>query len=309
MTGWVSFGDSTTFGAGASDLDSIAEDDKWQHLVGIALGVTIANLGSSGARSDEITARIGGLTPRALVHNGVLPAAGSVEVTMLDLDPLRASNVSSYDVVLHSAGTDRDVAGTLSRDPKSDRRLFTSEAPGGTSMVPGLVEVVSRFPSEHRGGVVFVGMGINDEPLLVRAAAGNTRTVADVKQNYRDAIAALAPTGARIIVWGVLDRGPAEARGTVTGDYIAELEQWLETNCGADDSSAEYLPLRRYLSSAAALADAARLVLDFEPSAADNEAVERGTVPPAFRVAPWSVHLNGSLGHRLQAGYFVQNLR
>lgn len=308
MNGWISFGDSTTFGAGSSDWDSIAEHDKWQHLVGAMLGVSVGNLGSSGARSDEITARIGGLAPSAVVLQGVLPATGSVELTKLDVDPLRASNVESYDVVLRSASTGLHVAGTLSRDQGSDRRLFTREAPGETMAVPGLVEIVSRFPSEHRSGVVFLGMGINDEPLLVGAAPGNTRRVADVEQNYRDAVAALGPTNARVMLWGVLDRGPAEAVGTVTGDYIAELERWLEAEYGADDSPAEYIPLRRYLASAGALADAARLVPDFEPSAADIEAVDRGTVPPAFRVAPWSVHLNGRLGHRLQADYFIRKL-
>jgi hypothetical protein len=288
-------GDSTTFGAGVTDDDAILTADTWVAKLSVMLGYPVYNWGASGARADELTARIGGLAPLANVAGNTIPASGPVNLENMTVLPLAHGygSVSQYDVELVLANGVR-VPGVLKRVSET-LHSFTRLDAGAPITVPGLVEVVSLFGKTVRARRLILGMGINNKNAVV----AGTQTLADLKRWYSQATTGLTH---RPLVWGVLDRGPSEGPGTVWGDTIRQLEAWLVEKYGAD-----YAPFRQYLATQRALDDAKVYNPAFTPSADDLAAIAVGTVPPSFRVTPTTVHLN-ALGHSLQAGMFRNHI-
>ncbi|MGN7978189.1 hypothetical protein ACTJJ4_11505 [Microbacterium sp. 22195] len=281
----VAWGDSTTEG---TDLPSPLTQ-RWTVLLASLTGQTVTNRGQSGARSDEITWYLGAVTSTGTPTGGNIPASGTVNIIGLDIDPWRADSYRTVPVIA-IADNGTVVPGTLGRNGSGDR-VFTRTTPG-SAITTGRVQFRSVDVPTSR--VLFLGMGVNDEPLL-----GSGRTVDDIKAWYQDV--ATNATG-HLVVWGMLDRGPAEGAGTVIGDAIRELEAWARITFGD-----AWCPLRQYLASPQALTDALIFQPGFVPTGADTTAQAAGTVPPSFRASSTSVHLN-VLGHQLQARYFHRRM-
>ncbi|RFA15820.1 hypothetical protein B7R22_05280 [Subtercola boreus] len=288
---WNAFGDSTTFGADLTD----PTNQCWTTLLGTLLGITMGKYGQPGARADEITARAGALRVNATVTGGTIPAqGGSVMLTGLTADTLRGTNIASYEIEVVTPAGQR-IRGTLYRTD-ANVRTFTRTSAGGAVAV-GSVYIDSYTGRQWRDNPALFGMGINDEPLLT--GNGGTRTVLDVQTWYRAQISTFRDEWWN---WGVLDRGASEAAGTVNGDYIRALEAWFVSTQGV-----RFIPVRRYLASPQALADAALYQAGFTPTSQDNTDVAAGTVPQSLRFAG-SVHLN-PLGHQLMAAFIASWLR
>lgn len=278
----VAFGDSTTE---ASNVP--ASTDRWVNILSTAIGQTITNRGLSGARAEEIIFRAGALTINGTVTS--IPASGGVNVTGLDVDPWQAGPTAGVSVeVITDDGT--VVPGTFA--PSGTNRVFTRTT-AGTAITTARILIRATVQTT---GTLFLGLGINNEPDIV----AGTLTVEQVKSWY--SMAARRHQG-RLIVWGVLDRGPSEKAGTVIGDFIAELEAWMAATFGDD-----YYPVRKYLASPQALTDAAIVQPGFTPTTDDTAAQTDKTVPPSFRDSPTSVHLK-ALGQKLQARYLQRQMR
>ncbi len=134
-------------------------------------------------------------------------------------------------------------------------------------------------------------MAINDEPVT-----GTATTLDDMKAHYR-ALTSACRGG--FTVWGVLDRGTGEPAGNMS--FILALEAMLRQEYGR-----AYCPVRAYLASPRALADAALIQPGFVPTSDDIDTVAAGRTPLSFRFG--GVHLN-ELGHKLQARFMARYLR
>lgn len=278
-SGLVAYGDSTTEGADLSDR----QNERWSKLLGDLIGTPITNRGVSGARAEEIAARLGGITITGTVTGGMVPASGAVTLTGLaPADPWRAwDNAAAYSVIaLTDAG--QLIEGTLHSDP--DGRYFT-RAGAGSVTPTAMIETRAVVDVKQ---TLFLGIGINNKAQI----EDGDMTVDELCALYT---AVTSTWEGRMLIWGVLDRGLAEGPETVWGKAIRALEAWLEATYGV-----LYVPVRRYLASPQALTDA--LIFDpaFTPSADDLAAQAADTVPPCFRANAATVHLN-ALGHQLQA--------
>lgn len=291
------YGDSTTYGA---DL-ATPVGNRWTDLLAGLMGIPISNYGASGGRAEEIAARFGAVIPAGQISGGSIPASGSVVVSGLDIDPMRVLVGSSTSTLLVEVLTEAGVRvpGTFTRTADPAAPTFTRTTAGAVIPAAGWVDIYATAGPTHWDDLIFIGQGINNEPLV----AAGTQTVDDVKAWYRAMTSVLTPLRPRFVIWGVLDRGVAEAPGTTNGNFIAALETWLKQTYGA-----AYLPFRQYLASPRALADAARYQPGFTPTSEDTAAQSAKTVPPSFRaLSGTSVHMN-ELGHILQARYFHRNL-
>jgi len=291
FSGWpaVAYGDSTTAGA---DLASPVSD-RWTTLLATHVGKPIWNFGVSGERSDEIQFRAGGHSILASVSGGSLAGSGGTLITFDSTDPLRASTSAQQVVAICEDG--QRVVGRISASGSA--RTFTRALPGA-AITTGKIRLVNLAGEQTAGKILFVGQGVNDEALII----DGKRSLADLKAMYRTAQVNQAPDNPTIVVWGMLDRGIAEAGGTAIGTIIRDLERWLLEEFGSS-----YCPVRPFLASEYGLAIAARLQPGFTATAADRAAITAGTVPPSYRVAADSVHLN-PLGHKLQAWTMYQHL-
>ena len=281
----AAYGDSTTQG------DGVAPADRWTTLLAAQTGWNIENFGANGALSEEIAARWGSVVPVGTIEGDSIPAKGASKLA-LNINPIRSGLDTPTLQVDLRADDGSLVRGTLSR---SGRELVFTRDVEGSPTATRHVEVHAVVPDERRRGLLIVGMGINNEDALDSGA----QTIAQVEGWYRGMTSLHR---GRLIVWGMIDRGLAEAPGTARGDYIAQLESWLSQAYGTD-----FVPVRQYLSSQRALDDAATIVPEFTPTSDDLAAVAAGCVPPSFRIGPGSAHLN-KLGHQLQTRLFYRHM-
>lgn len=285
----AAYGDSTTAGA---DLVNPSQD-RWSRVLERAIGFPIWNFGVSGERSDEIQFRSAAISILATVSGGVVAGSGNTTLSMDSVDPLRASTSPRQVIAICENG--QRIHGRLSASGAN--RIFTRSIPGD-DVATSKVRLVCASGLQTRDRLLFLGMGVNDEPAVV----GGSKTVSEIKAYYQSAVSNLSPDNPTFVIWGLLDRGPSEAADTPVGDYIREMERWL-----ADTFGSSFCAVRQFLASPYAFDVAGRLTPGFLPTPDDTDAVATQTVPPSFRVAPNSVHLN-VLGHKLQAWYMHQHL-
>ncbi|MDJ1113251.1 hypothetical protein [Microbacterium dauci] len=294
-------GDSTTQGA---DLANQVEE-RWTTWLQTDLGIPVTNHGVSGNRAADIGAMAGTFIATATVTGGSIPATGSVTLT-LDASPYYGTGndvpaPASVDVYVPGGGI---IPGTITRTGQTTVAFTPTGLSGAVAATT--VEVQVTIGKPFRRGIRLISAGVNDEPGIV---AGTT-VIQDVKDRYLEYFTAQA---GEVFSWGLLDRGLTEgtssqytgnpAAAGIIYDYIDEMEEWLHAQLGV-----RFIPVRKYLASTQALADAVMFQPGFTPTSDDNAAVAAGRVPPSFRSSPTSVHLN-ALGHRLQARFMGRHLR
>lgn len=281
----AAYGDSTTQG------DGVDPANRWTTLLAEKSGWPIDNFGANGATAEEIAARWGSITPTGTPIGGLIPESGPVTLK-LDINPLRSGlDNPTLDVDLYTSG--QVIRGTLTR--AGDDLIFTRTEPG-PAITTSHVGVKAVIPEPRRDGLLILAMGINNEPGLDKG----TQTISQIEGLYKGVTNLHR---GRLIVWGMLDRGLDEGPGTTRGKYIADLETWLAEQYGPD-----FVPVRQYLASHQALTDAAAIDPGFTPTDEDLACAAAGCVPPSFRIAPTSAHLN-DLGHRLQADLFYNHMQ
>jgi len=280
----VAYGDSTTYG----DELTTRNPTRWTTLLGAQLGIPIWNRGANGQTAARITARAGGYVPTLTVAGGLIPASGAVSLNASSI----ADFLSSYTYGgLWDAMTDDGsrIRGTLAR---ADGASFTfTRINPGSAKAAATVDLISITGRNELAAHALIGMGINDEPVT-----GTATTLDDMKAHYR-ALTSACRGG--FTVWGVLDRGTGEPAGNMS--FILALEAMLRQEYGR-----AYCPVRAYLASPRALADAALIQPGFVPTSDDIDTVAAGRTPLSFRFG--GVHLN-ELGHKLQARFMARYLR
>lgn len=280
----AAYGDSTTYGDELANRNA----ERWTKLLGTELGIPIWNRGANGQTAAQITGRAGGYRPTASVTGGSIPASGPVALTNISVaDVLTGYTYDRLWDVMTDDGS--RIRGVLTRVDASSCNFTRLDA--GDAKAAATVDLISITGRDDLAAHSFIGMGINDEP-----DTGANTALDDVKAHYR-ALTTACKGG--FTIWGMLDRGLGETSGNMT--FILAVEAWLRQQYGSF-----YCPVRSYLTSARALADAAIVQPGFAPTTDDNDAVAAGRTPPSFRFA--GVHLN-ALGHKLQARFMARYLR
>lgn len=285
---FVAYGDSTTYG----DELSNPLTSRWSTLLATDIDKSIVNMGINGARAEEIQCRFGAINASMSVASATIPESGSVVLTAIDLNPVRLGNNLPVDLLTEDG---IKVSGTLAR--ASDTTATFTRSIAGSAITTNRVKVISTSQQDNRSKILFLGQGINNEPLL----EAGTHTVDQIKSWYRSAINYLN-ANQEFIIWGILDRGAGEASGTFRGDFIDEMEKWFASEFGA-----RFCAVRQFLSSDYAITIAKKLEPSFTETSADTAAIAVKRTPPSFRATSGSVHLN-ELGHKLQAWFFKQHL-
>ncbi|GEM_PF-1420519 len=287
----IAEGDSTTEGA---DLVSMLID-RWTTLLQIDLGsaYSVINRGTSGARAEEIVARIGGNRPKIKIPGGVLTPGTRAALTYLDIEPLRAggSNITySYPCAIY------DYNGPVAHGYMTKTNSvngFVSTETTVKNVDPNkeyyLVSTANKELSsngtklDRLKDVIILGMGANNISLI----QNGTQTVDFLKQQWTNAFSAYP----NIMSWGQTDRGISELA------IINEVEDFLISKYGN-----KFCPVRRYLASSQALVDAVKIQSDFVPTQTDLDRVAAGSIAPSLKSSAGSAHLN-ALGHKLQMNF------
>jgi lysophospholipase L1-like esterase len=282
---FAAFGDSTTYGADLSD----PREQRWTKLLGDSLEDPVRNFGSGGARSEEITAYLGGMevTATARGHSIFSPL---IELANLSVDPIRSGALNRCHVEVTDMETGQAAEGIIGR--AKDRRLLKLHPDTPKSFFFGNVRMTSLAGRHHWPSVVFLGQGVNNEKAVV---FDGTQSIDEIKSHYLSAAAVVDQAGGTLVPWGLLDRGFTERADTPVGKFIGEMETWLE-----DVFSEYFIPVRRLLASSEAIDFCYATEHGFELTSADEAAISVNTIPPCLRVRDDSVHLN-ALGHRVQA--------
>ncbi|KTS09027.1 hypothetical protein [Microbacterium testaceum] len=295
-------GDSTTMGADLANM--VAE--RWTTLLGLLLGITIANYGISGNRAADAGTMAGTYLATASVSGGTIPAQGGTVALTTSTSPFYGTlnNVpTGITADLYLDNGTRIGGGIVGT---SSTGLTFTRASAGGAVNAATVKMQVTNGKSARDGVRIFSIGINDEPDIV---FGNT-TIEQVKNRYREFVTA---NRGELWTWGLLNRGLNEGAGSNYSGYpnakntilayLAEMDTFLTSLFGV-----RYIPVARYLGSQQALTDAAAIQPGFTPTQADLDTVAAGLVPPSFRSSAGSVHLN-ALGHILQARFMATWMR
>lgn len=251
-------------------------------MLAASLGVEIVNRGASGARSDEIAVRQGGLVFTATVAGNTIPASGAVNLTNLSVDSLRGGEVTNFPVEI--AG----VRGTLARS--GSNRVFTRATAGSAVPVRDIVDVVGLEGYEEN--IQLIAVGTNDIPLI----EAGTRTFDEVCANIARMVTHLVANNLRYLVWSPLDRGVTEGKDTPRGGWLRQIEAFCARQVGD-----RFFNLREYLATRGLME------AGVTPTAADTSDMNAGSVPTSLCDLS-SVHLN-SVGMQVQAVVFDRILR
>jgi lysophospholipase L1-like esterase len=185
----VAWGDSLTFGTGASPGHSYPEDAE--ALFGGRRHVE--NLGIGGQTSTQIAARMNAIPIRVTVAGGVIPAGATVSVPKKSVDILLTSRRFSG----KAEGTLCGIAGTMSAD-SSGAWTFARRRPGEATPCPAGSTFTTAAGEAALGRVAWLWLGRNGSD--------------PVSSVQSDIAAAVAMTADRYLVGSILpstDDSPA----------------------------------------------------------------------------------------------------
>lgn len=283
------FGDSTS----SPEVDGVPVGQSWNEIVKAQLeseGYVVVNNGSPGARAEEINSRIGVNVP-TIKLNADLTAGSPTQVTILDINPIRASLVISYRA--------RIISGDVIIDG-----LFNKSSQAATTyrFTPNLVPSNFVFNADDifRVYSLEVENNFNSNTLLIAGFGANNIALINSSVQTVDYLKSqISKVTSRVntAFWGQNDRGTSEMA------IISEVENYCDLYIGN-----KFIPFRRYLASNMALRDALKFDSGFTPTTADTTAVSNGVIPPSFKSSASSAHLS-VIGHWLQAQYFLNWLR
>lgn len=237
--------------------------------LGIALGVPAIDRGFSGDTPTQVAARYGAYPPRVTITDGVLPASGTVPVTISPergwrgprtwTGTMRTQEGALVDVRLVQDGTDQDGVPSWT--------LEQIDGSGAVTILPG-----ARFTHRDSTDSAVVAtpfmlwVGRND-PDVERGRAAVSALLAEMRDPHQ-----------RVIVLSMFNR-ESEPVGTPGYDAVMAFNEML-----AEVAGPRYFDLRAPLiSNGLALAG-------ISPTPADTTAISEDRVPPSLMAD--HTHLN-----------------
>ena len=245
--------------------------------LGSALGRAAESEGIGGQQSVDISARQGGVPPLATVTSGVIPASGSVAVTILGgIRPLRSTGSLSRPAILGG------VAGTLGTTDGGATYTFTRTTSGFAVPIPAAGSPLV-MGTQHRDKLLILlgprnDIGRSNDVTLWRAP------LETIIERYEAMTAWGAPTG-RFLVLSILPWADEAPEGTAARIQV--------NNALRDRFPQHWLDWAAWLQTDAAFAAAGAT-----KTAQDEADIAAGVTPTTFRADE---------GHLNAAGYAAAN--
>lgn len=268
-TAIATFGDSLTDG-GANGI-VWPETDSWPYKLGTLLpGVTVTNLGYSGATVDEMLIKVGARRPRFTVTGGSVPSSGTVAVTTVEDLGIPTSR---------QIGMNGKLGGLVGRllIDYANGHTFTTYGAAPITAVPGPVEFVGEDDG-HYGDTAVIWIGRNDVTFAVK---GPDATVPDhVVGGVQRLVEWLTPQVKQVMILGTTTR-TNEPTGNAMNSQVLEINSRLRTLYpGRFKSVQDYLMNQ-------AMAD-----LGLTPTTADSTNIANGTLPPSLLEGSDNTHIS-----------------
>lgn len=255
----AAFGDSLTSeypGLG------ITMAETYPALLAADLGVSYYNGGVGGQTTEDIITRQGGIQLALTVANNIIPASGSVDVTVVT--PTTVGSASQNGII--GAGTLAGVAGTLSRTTAGVWTFTRTGSGADTPCPPGTPFIVDAAVAQATN-VQIIGAGRNDIGLGSTSAIVDRVVGAYVKAVDRLRAQAYAP---KFILLGTFT-ATNEPAGSTGYQRVTGINQQL-----AELYPDNFVDARRYLIDHG-LADAG-----ITPTADDLAKIAADTLPPSL---------------------------
>lgn len=248
-------GDSLTNGYSASAAWALT--DAWPaKLQGALTGVTVTNLGRSGATASELNFSVGA---KQMWFTGTINASGSSTVTTLQG---QAGFQRQFDVT----GTLAGVAGTMRR--LVDGTFSFTRSTSGTAVTINAPVKFKPTYGNRFGDIVIIGIGRNDVTYL--GSTMGDGVIQHVVGAVQMVVDHLLHQSKRVIVTGTLT-ATNEPSGSVNHTRITGINDWLKQLYPA-----YWLDIRRYLI------DKAITDLGITPTADDTAKIASDTLPPSI---------------------------
>ncbi|MER7070978.1 SGNH/GDSL hydrolase family protein [Terrabacter sp. NPDC000476] len=263
------FGDSLTDG-GANGI-VWPETDSWPYKLGTLLpGVTVTNLGYSGATVDEMLIKVGARRPRFTVTGGSVPSSGTVAVTTVEDLGIPTSRQIGMNGKLGG------LTGRLLVDYVNGH-TFTTYGAAPVTAVTGPVEFVGEDDG-HYGDTAVIWIGRNDVTFAVK---GPDATVPDhVVGGVQQLVEWLTPQVKQVMILGTTTR-TNEPTGNAMNSQVLEINSRLRT-----------LYPSRFKSVQDYLMNQAMADLGLTPTTADTTNIANGTLPPSLLEGSDNTHIS-----------------
>lgn len=248
-------GDSLT--NGYSSGAAWALTDAWPaKLQGALSGITVTNLGRSGATSSEVNFSVGA---KQMWFTGTVAASGSSTVATLQG---QAGFQRQFDVV----GTLGGVQGTMRR--LIDGTFSFTRSTSGTAVA--LTAPTKFLPTNGNrfGDIVIIGIGRNDVTYL--GATMGDDVIRHVVASVQTLVESLIHQSKRIVITGTIT-ATNEPSGSVNYNRITAINNWLKQLYPA-----YWLDIRRYLI------DKAMTDLGLTATTDDQAKIASDTLPPSI---------------------------
>lgn len=253
---WAHWGDSLTY----TDYSGIP--GAWVAQLAALTGKNHFNGGWSSQTTDQIAARQGGLPSMVTVSGNVIPASGSVSVTLAKPKPVRQAG--SRFVMGSLAG----VPGKM-QEATTDAVTFTRTTPGDATACPPGTLFMPDDSTVYADRTVTIWTGRNDVYT----------TPPDVVVSHIQAMVDyLTPRVKRVLILEV----PPSETSTATHALLLAINNAIKAAFPS-----QYVPIATYLRTQAA-ADAAGITFTTD----DQADIAAGITPRSFRVD--NMHFNAT---------------
>lgn len=270
------WGDSLTFGYGATDRNTETYPKVLQKLLGDSF--TVNNYAVSGEGTQQIASRQGGTL--AYVQPCTIPANGSVNITLKDLVGTSIFLLNQGDAGINPCYIN-GIKGTLSKD--SSNIVFTRLENGDAVEIMHPVPLITDANKNARDGIIIIWCGSNNRPYFNNSPTTEKNEVHNIIRCIKTMIKHSNCSGKYIVI------------GLTSKAYMSQIE--MVNKVFATEFGEHFLDVRNNILLSGLKES------EITPVDQDNTDIENGEIPSSLRVD--EIHFN-TKGYALIAKYVYE---
>lgn len=270
------WGDSLTFGYGATDRNTETYPKVLQKLLGDSF--TVNNYAVSGEGTQQIASRQGGTL--AYVQPCTIPANGSVNITLKDLVGTSIFLLNQGDAGINPCYIN-GIKGTLSKD--SSNIVFTRLENGDAVEIMHPVPLITDANKNARDGIIIIWCGSNNRTYFNDSPTIEKNEVHNIIRCIKTMIKH-SNCGGKYIVIGLTSKA-----------YMPQIE--MVNKAFATEFGEHFLDVRNNILLSGLKES------EITPVDQDNTDIENGEIPSSLRVD--EIHFN-TKGYALIAKYVYE---
>ncbi len=270
------WGDSLTFGYGATDRNTETYPKVLQKLLGDSF--TVNNYAVSGEGTQQIASRQGGTL--AYVQPCTIPANGSVNITLKDLVGTSIFLLNQGDAGINPCYIN-GIKGTLSKD--SSNIVFTRLENGDAVEIMHPVPLITDANKNARDGITIIWCGSNNRTYFNNSPTTEKNEVHNIIRCIKTMIKHSNYSGKYIVI------------GLTSKAYMPQIE--MVNKVFATEFGEHFLDVRNNILLSGLKESG------ITPVDQDNTDIENGEIPSSLRVD--EIHFN-TKGYALIAKYVYE---